>query len=158
MIYILIFYFYQAKKIKAEFVKELVELNGLTNEMWNEEHIEIIDSFLRKIDKKTLIFYLVQPDQKSDQLFLKAQFEIPSTPAHQFSFFLKTHYSEEIDSKEIFQKNVQFGTFGGKYLTSLLRLTSGLYAPLFFGNKTWPDSKKLIKELNIILNFLLISY
>lgn len=121
--------------------------------MWTEEHNEIIESFLKQIDKKALVFYLVQPDHKSDEIFLKAQFEIPSTPAHQFSFFLKTHYSEEIDSKEIFQKNVQFGTFGGKYLTSLLRLTSGLYAPLFFGNKTWPDSKRSKSNQIFLFNY-----
>jgi hypothetical protein len=41
--------------------------------------------------------------------------------------------------------DVQFGQFGGKHLVSLLRLTSGLYAPLFFGNKTWPDSNFKLK-------------
>lgn len=129
-------------------MKDLVELSGLKKELWTDEHDDIIDNFLKKIDKKTLVFYLFQSDQSSDQIFLKAQFEIPSTPVHQFSFFLKTHYSEEIDSKEVFQKNVQYGTFGGKYLTSLLRLTSGLYAPLFFGNKTWPDSKFFLIKIS----------
>ncbi len=42
----------------------------------------------------------------------------------------------------LYFSDVQYGNFGGKHFSSLLRIMSGLYAPLFFGNKMWPDSIK----------------
>jgi dynein heavy chain, axonemal len=39
-------------------------------------------------------------------------------------------------------RDVQFGNFGGKHFSSLLRAVAGLYAPLLFGSKQWPDSIK----------------
>jgi hypothetical protein len=57
------------------------------------------------------------------------------------------YFKEVFICKLLSIKDVQFGQFGGKHLVSLLRLTSGLYAPLFFGNKTWPDSKYLNNKI-----------
>uniref|UniRef100_H2ZI79 Dynein axonemal heavy chain 2 n=1 Tax=Ciona savignyi TaxID=51511 RepID=H2ZI79_CIOSA len=37
---------------------------------------------------------------------------------------------------------VQWGTLRAGYLDSLLRIMNGIYAPLFFKNKSWPDSIK----------------
>ena len=109
--------------------------------MWDESHIEKINEFLTSNDKKTLCILLEQPKPESDDPpKLIVQNEIP-TNANLFTYFTKSYYSQEINSKELFHNHIQFGTFGGKHLTSLLRLMSGLYAPLFFGNKTWPDSK-----------------
>ena len=108
--------------------------------MWSPAHDQKIDEFLLKPEKKTLIFYM--DDEHSDQTKLIVQNEIPSIPTELFNYFTKAHYSQAISSKELFHKQVQFGAFSGKHLTSLLRLTSGLYAPLFFGNDSWPDTIK----------------
>lgn len=113
-------------------------MSELTNEMWNECHDNMIKEFLSKSEIQLLVFYI---DVVNDELRLAAQNEMPVGRIQQYSYFLKSYYSQEINTQEIFQKHVQYGTFGGKSLTSLLRLTSGLYAPLFFGNKNWPDSK-----------------
>lgn len=120
-----------------EFMRRLVQLPGLTDEMWDDVHDEKMLEFLTTNDKKTLIVFINEENGKTN---LVCQNEIPTNPMELFVYFTKTHYVQEINSKELFQKNVQFGAFNGKHLTSLLRLTSGLYAPLFFGNDTWPDS------------------
>ena len=103
------------------------------------EHDLKIVEFLTKTETKLLIFYL--SDEEPENIKLIVQHEIPTIPTELFNYFTKAHYSQEINSKDLFHKQVQFGAFSGKHLTSLLRLTSGLYAPLFFGNDTWPDSK-----------------
>ena len=102
--------------------------------MWKEQHETIISDFFKLRDKRLLVVYI---DSNNE---LQTKFEIPSTNDNQFSYFIKSFYSEEIKKKEAFYKHVQYGTFSGKHLLSLLRLTSGLYAPTFFGNNTWPDS------------------
>ncbi len=116
--------------------------------MWNDSHDAKIKEFLTKTEKSLLVFYIdelavISVEEQEDQYSLKlvAQYEIPSTPVEQLFYFVKSHYSQEINSKETFHKYVQYGDFNGKHLLSLLRLCSGLYAPLFFGNNTWPDSK-----------------
>ena len=119
-------------------MRRLVQLPGLTEDMWSVEHDFKMNEFLTKNEKKTLIVFINNEGQSP---VVTVQNEIPTNPTELFIYFTKTHYSQEINNKELFQKNVQFGAFSGKHLTSLLRLTSGLYAPLFFNNDTWPDSK-----------------
>lgn len=114
---------------------------GLRQEHWNDMHEIKIKEFLTNPEKRLLVLYLEQPLNDEDSPKLIAQNEIKSLgPNEQFTYFVKSYYSQEINNKEAFSKNVQYGTFGGKHLQSLLRLSSGLYAPLFFDNKSWPDS------------------
>lgn len=104
--------------------------------MWNENHDEDIELFLTQKDKRILVVYI-----DNTQNTLVTIDRIPSNTPN-FTYFVKSYYSREIDKIDTFLKYVQFGNFNGKHLQSLLRLTSGLYAPLFFGNKHWPDSIK----------------
>ena len=39
-------------------------------------------------------------------------------------------------------QTIQWGMLRSNYLESLLRIVSGIYAPMFFKNITWPDSIK----------------
>ena len=115
--------------------------------MWNDEHENVINDFLAMKERRLLIIYIDENNQ------LQAKFEMPSTPANQFTYFLKSYFSE-IAKKETFFKHVQYGNFNGKHLQNLLRLTSGLYAPTFFGNNTWPYSKKISKAIKFFkINF-----
>ena len=41
-----------------------------------------------------------------------------------------------------FFKVVQYGTVSGGQIESLLRIMTGIYAPTFFENTSWPDSIK----------------
>ena len=133
------------------YVRSLVQLPDLTPELWTEAHDALIDDFLAKSDKRLLVFFIDAYEEETGgevRNRLNIGHEIPTTAnlADQFSYFIKSHYTDEINTKELFNKYVQYGTFGGKHLLSLLRLTSGLYAPLFFGNKTWPDSKESLES------------
>jgi hypothetical protein len=105
-------------------------------DMWNESHEAVIREFLMQRDKKIMIFYV---NKNTDSLV--GQFEVPAGNVDHFSYFVKSYYAQEIDKVEKFSKCVQYGNFSGKHLENLLRLTSGLYAPVFFGNSSWPDSK-----------------
>lgn len=119
-------------------MKSLVDLVGLRSEMWNEKLDETISEFLSKSEIQVLIFYIRANSNR--ELKLCASNEMPVGLAAQYSYFLKSYHNQEINTKELFSKHVQWSTFGGKSLSSLLRLTSGLYAPIFFSNKNWPDS------------------
>lgn len=132
----------------SNYVKSLVQLANLHQDLWNEFHEQTIKEFLTESSKKVLCVYIEPKEEEEDPSKLVVQLDMPHLPIDQFYYFVKAYYSNEIDSKESFQKNVQYGLFTGKHLLSLLRLTSGLYAPLFFGNKTWPDSKIFSCELN----------
>lgn len=116
--------------------------------MWHDAHEEKLKEFLSSNEKKTLVIFVDHPkvpasaSSVESQGKLSIQNEIPTQANILFTYFTKSYYSQEINSKELFHKHIQFGTLGGKHLSSLLRLMSGLYAPLFFGNKTWPDSKR----------------
>ena len=124
-------------------MRRLVQLPGLDEEMWTESHDLKMEEFLTRPDKKTLALFI---SNEGEHPVLTLQNEIPASPTELFMYFTKTHYAQEINNKELFQKHVQFGSFSGKHLSSLLRLTSGLYAPLFFGNDTWPDSNSYFEE------------
>jgi hypothetical protein len=115
-------------------VKRIIQLAGMQPALWNESHDVAVKEFLTLRDKKVLVFYI-------DKEELIAQFEVPSSNIDHFTYFVKSYYTQEIDKIEKFSKCVQYGNFSGKHLENLLRLTSGLYAPVFFGNSTWPDSK-----------------
>jgi len=133
-------------------------LPGLSIDMWNESHENKLKEFLSNNEKKTLVIFVDHPKPESaESPKLVIQNEIPTLLNILFTYFTKSYYSQEINTKELFHKNVQFGTLGGKHLPSLLRLMSGLYAPLFFGNKTWPDSIKK-RKLFFILDQLIFYF
>ena len=129
-------------RVKTHYLKRLIKLPGLKADIWTDSHDAIIKEFFANNAKKLLIFYVDEPmdDDKPTTLIIQNDMQIHSQ-VEQFSYLAKAYYSEEITNKETFHKYVQHGTFGGNHLHSLLRLCSGLYAPLFFDNKTWPDSK-----------------
>uniref|UniRef100_H2ZI86 Dynein axonemal heavy chain 2 n=1 Tax=Ciona savignyi TaxID=51511 RepID=H2ZI86_CIOSA len=57
------------------------------------------------------------------------------------SYVFRTGQLAEITESN-FTSVVQWGTLRAGYLDSLLRIMNGIYAPLFFKNKSWPDSIK----------------
>jgi hypothetical protein len=125
----------------VDYIKNIIKLSELNDELWTDEHRSTVNEFLTRSDKRLLICYLdsLGFDDGKNHLFVKT--EMPNHTVEQFAYFFKYYYNEEITTTELFHKNVQYGNFNGKTLKTLLRLTSGLYAPLFFGNNSWPDSK-----------------
>ena len=53
--------------------------------------------------------------------------------------FLRKPNLDKIEEEE-FLSQFQWGTLRKKYFDSLLRVMGGLFGPLVFSNKSWPDS------------------
>jgi hypothetical protein len=93
------------------YIKKIVILPGLKEEMWNESHEYKIKEFLKNNDKKILSFYLdnsslTPNDDQNDNsnVSLVVKFEIPTNISEQFMYFVKSYYSQEINNKETFHK------------------------------------------------------
>ncbi|CAF0814718.1 unnamed protein product [Didymodactylos carnosus] len=118
-----------------DYIHKLVVLPGLEPSMWTDEIHRIIREYLSDPELRLLCFYI---DRVTG---LTAEYRVPTNPFSHLLYFMKNQ-SMRIVEKEQFVRDVQFGNFGGKHFSSLLRLMSGLYAPLFFGNKMWPETIK----------------
>ncbi len=100
------------------YIKKIVILPGLKEEMWNESHEDKIKEFLKNNDKKILTFYLdnssLMPNNDQNDYAnasLAVQFEIPTNLSEQFMYFVKSYYSQEINSKETFHKCISSNSF-----------------------------------------------
>ena len=66
---------------------------------------------------------------------------IPCVPVSEICYFVRKDPEEEL-TEDNYLSVVQYGTVTGGQIESLLRLMTGIYAPIFFGNTGWPDSIK----------------
>ena len=79
--------------------------------MWNESHEEKIIEFLKNNERKLLTFLIEASssssfdENSSGRLVL--QYEIPTSIRDQFTYFVKSYYSQEINTKEAFQKCIK---------------------------------------------------
>lgn len=64
--------------------------------------------------------------------------QIPPFQVEQL-FYMIRKKGMKIDQAN-FAKAVQFELVRSNYMESLLRIMSGVYGPMFFQNKSWPDS------------------
>ena len=101
--------------------------------MWTDDHMVRIEQFVTN-GEKLLVAYL---DNVSGFV---VGFSMPPTTVKQLVYFVKKDAVEV--TPETFTNVVQYGTVMGGHIESLLRLMMGIYAPIFFGNKSWPDSIK----------------
>ena len=101
--------------------------------MWTEDHLFRIEQFITN-GEKLLVAYLDNING------FTVGFTMPPTTVKQLVYFVK---KEEVEvTASTFTKLVQYGTVMGGHIESLLRLMMGIYAPVFFDNKSWPDSIK----------------
>ena len=115
-------------------VKDRVILTNLTPEMWEEKHSVYIESFLT--NSHCLLVAYVDPING-----LTLDHKIPTVMVDELSYFVRKADVLDI-TDENFLNVVQYGTVSGQHIESLLRLMTGIYAPLFFENTSWPDSIK----------------
>ncbi len=113
-------------------IKERVMLNNLKPDMWNKSHNDIIDSFATN-GHRLLVGYLDNING------LVMDYQIPCVPVYEITYFIKKEPSVEVTGDN-FLVAVQYGTVMGGHIESLLRLMTGIYAPIFFENTSWPDS------------------
>eukprot|EP00794_Sanderia_malayensis_P010712 gene10712-11859_t len=118
------------KKI-VSMLKDMVSLSNLRPEMWTDSHLMVIEKFVSDTSQRALLLYV-------DSL---AGFTVsescPIFPVDELQYFIRKE-GKPITSK--FQSVLQYGKIKGSYIESLLRHMSGVYAPMFFQNSSWPDS------------------
>lgn len=69
----------------------------------------------------------------------------PTSPVEEIAYFIRKE--NEVVTAENFSSVVQFGSLSPENVTVILRSLYGMYAPMFFGNRTWPDSIPLCSYL-----------
>ena len=116
-------------------------LSQLKADMWAAEHDEVILSFLRNTNLTVLIAY-VDPNTG-----FHINTQAPAYKMEEMSYLIKQQ-GVQLTPQNI-AKKLQFGTIKGNHIESLLRVMTNVYAPLIFGNKSWPVS---------ILNIFVLPY
>eukprot|EP00106_Octopus_bimaculoides_P014248 XP_014781690.1 PREDICTED: dynein heavy chain 2, axonemal-like [Octopus bimaculoides] len=120
-----------------EMIKKRVTLHDITPDMWNEVDQDMIWQFIEDPSVHVLIIYKDPLNGIIIEHCIRTAFN-----AKQLCYFIKTPRTKEVTS-ENFLNVIQYGSVKGpSFLESLLRMLSGVFAPLFFENTTWPDSIK----------------
>ena len=104
--------------------------------MWTDIHDNIMDLYISDPNAPRLLVAYIDSING-----LVVDSTIPAVLVDEITFFIKRDSMQEVTA-ENFLKTVQYGTVTGGHIRSLLRLMTGIYAPIFFGNTSWPDSIK----------------
>lgn len=117
-------------------IKEQVHITGLEPSMWNEDHEKVLRLFVQDNDdnNRLLLFFL---DQQKNLIVSRA---VP--PYFVSQLFCLIRKKEQKILAADFSKCVQFQLIRANYCENLLRVMSGVYGPMFFHNKSWPESIK----------------
>lgn len=115
-------------------IKERVTLSGLKSEMWTAEHDATIIKFLKDYTHRLLIAYV-------DKLLgLQVALSIPPYAVEELTYMIRLENA--VITPDNIELKLHFGTIKANHIESLLRMMTNVYAPLFFGNRSWPDSIK----------------
>lgn len=112
--------------------KRLTLSGGLASEL-SPEDVDVINSFIENESIRLLVAY---NDQYNG---LSVSHCVPSFPVQQLCYFIKSVNTTEVTSHN-FLKEIQYGSVKSGHIESLLRIMMGIYAPIFFENRSWPDS------------------
>lgn len=115
-------------------IKERINLVGMTEESWSNAHDDMMEEFLT--GECTLLVAYVDPING-----LTLETRIPFVTVEELIYFIRKPDNQLVTS-ENYLKMVQYGNVTAGHIQSLLRLMSGIYAPIFFENTSWPDSIK----------------
>ncbi|KAI0228083.1 Dynein heavy chain 2, axonemal [Lamellibrachia satsuma] len=118
-----------------EFLRARLILSGLREVEWTDIHSQAITDFGTDQTKRILVAF-IDPING-----LVMQHKIPVVRMEEMMYFIKGPHSPTVTSDN-FLNVVQYGKVTGGHIQSLLRQMMGIYAPVFFENKTWPDSIK----------------
>ena len=129
-IYIYLFCFLD----QVEMIKKRVILCKPVSDLWNEKHEEMIWQFVEDPYINLLVAYY---DPISGLIL---EHRMPSHSSGHLCYFIKGTQTKEVTSDN-FLKVVQYGSVKDTdIMASHLRLMTGIYAPMFFENTSWPDS------------------
>lgn len=113
-------------------IKERVTLSGLKSDMWTVEHDTTIIKFLKDYTHRLLIVYI-------DKLLgLQVALSIPPYAVEEMTYMIRSENA--VITPDNLESKLHFGTIKANHIESLLRTMTNVYAPLFFGNQSWPDS------------------
>ena len=113
-------------------IKERVTLSGLKSDMWTVEHDTTIIKFLKDCTHRLLIVYI-------DKLLgLQVALSIPPYAVEEMTYMIRSENA--VITPDNLERKLHFGTIKANHIESLLRTMTNVYAPLFFGNQSWPDS------------------
>ncbi|XP_029784654.1 dynein heavy chain 2, axonemal [Suricata suricatta] len=107
-------------------------LTGLADAEWTAEHDAILEHFAQDPSEPVLTIFV---DACAG---LRLDLGMPVQTQNQIVYFIRQ--APVAITPENFEATVQFGTVRGSYIPALLRLLSGVFAPLIFANTTWPES------------------
>ena len=121
-------------------LKSRIVLEGLSDDMWNEENDSKLSTFVSDSKQQVLVVYI------DEQCGLTVCSSLPPHNVQQLAYFVRAEGA--VVTSDNFPDVVQFGSIHGSHVDGLLRALHGLYAPTFFEDTTWPDS---ILTLYVIL-------
>ena len=114
-------------------IKQRMIVVGTKAETLDEDQEEVIKTFVEDPAQRILVAY-------NDQYRgFNVAHNIPAFPVQQLCYFIK-FATASVLTNENFLKEVQYGAVKGGHIESLLRVMMGIYAPIFFENRSWPDS------------------
>ncbi|XP_039605580.1 dynein heavy chain 2, axonemal [Polypterus senegalus] len=115
-------------------IKSRIVLSGLKDDMWTEEHDQILDRFIKEEALRVLIVHI------DPYIGLRVDFSVPAQIVDQLAYFIRKE--GKVITVEEFETIVQFGSVRGPYIESVLRFMNGICAQQIFDNTTWPQSIK----------------
>ncbi|GFR64153.1 dynein heavy chain 2, axonemal [Elysia marginata] len=119
----------------SEMIRKRIVVAGMPEINLTPDHENMIDNFLEDQDVHILVAY------NDSHRGFNLEHTIPNFPVNQLCYFIKSLGTTTVDSDN-FLTNVQYGAVKGGHIESLLRVMMGIYAPIFFENRSWPDSIK----------------
>lgn len=105
-------------------------MSKLKPDMWTAEHDEMIVRFLKNTNLTVLIAY-VDPNTG-----FHINTQPPAFKTDEMSYLIRQQ--GVMITKDNIARKLQFGTIKGNHIESLLRIMTNVYAPLIFGNRSWP--------------------
>nr|CDS32130.1 dynein heavy chain [Hymenolepis microstoma] len=113
-------------------------LTGFKTDSWTEEHTMYILTEFVPANGADVIFCAIQPN---GSLYIGSS--IPTFLFQDLNYFMRTREGMNVEiTPSNFNRTVQNGSVLGQGMESLLRIMTGIYAPTFFTDRSWPDSIK----------------
>ncbi len=122
-----------SSSLKVRSMQDRVILTGLSSSMWTDAHNQAMLEFVVNTSRQVMLVYM------DEQNGLTVCSTFPAFDMMEMAYFAREEYASI--TMENLAEALQFGTIHGTYVDGLLKTMHGLYAPTFFENQSWPDSK-----------------
>ena len=113
-------------------MKDRVLLSRLSPDSWTPEHDVQLANFVRDSSQQLMTIF------QDARMGLTVMDTFPTSPVEEIAYFIRKE--KEVVCADNFSRVVQFGSVSPENVIVILRTLHGMYAPMFFGNRSWPDS------------------